>query len=106
MAGSPCDTLGIDGPVVDVASPEENRLQLKVWPNPFHERLAISLSAGLPNPVFRLYDMTGRLMFAEGFSSSGINEIETDGIEAGIYFWQVNTGHEKIKTGKLVKYER
>jgi hypothetical protein len=105
MAGSPCDTLGIDGPVVDVASPEENKLQLKVWPNPFHERLAISLSAGLPNPVFRLYDMTGRLMLRRALAV-GINEIETDGIEAGIYFWQVNTGHEKIKTGKLVKYER
>lgn len=76
-----------------------------VLPNPFRDRLAVSLSASLRNPVFRMYDMTGRLLLGSALAA-GINEIETGGMEPGIYFWQVEAGHEKIKTGKLVKYER
>ena len=102
MSGSPCDTLGIDGPVVDVASPEENKLQLKVLPNPFHDRLSVSLSASLRSPVFRLYDMTGRLVNEQRLVS-GITETNTGNLPAGLYFWEIRSNGEQIKAGKAVK---
>jgi len=76
--------------------------QVSVWPNPFHERLAISLSAGLPNPVFRLYDMTGRLVNEQRLVS-GITETNTGNLPAGLYFWEIRSNGEQIKAGKAVK---
>jgi len=78
--------------------------QVSVWPNPFHERLAISLSAGLPNPVFRLFDMTGRLV-REQRLGLGVNEIPAVGLTAGMYFWALTAGSERVRVGKVVKYE-
>ena len=78
--------------------------QVSVWPNPFHDRLSVSLSASLRNPVFRLYDMTGRLV-QEQRIVTGVNELETAGLTTGMYFWELTTGSERVRVGKVVKYE-
>ena len=76
--------------------------QVQVWPNPFRDRLAVTLSANLRSPLFRLYDMTGRPVREERLAF-GVNEIETDPLPAGMYFWQVTAGGEVVKSGKIVK---
>jgi hypothetical protein len=78
--------------------------QVSVWPNPFHERLSVSLSASLPNPVFRLYDITGRLV-QEQRMVMGVNDIPAVGLVAGMYFWEMTAGSERVRVGKVVKYE-
>lgn len=78
--------------------------RIKVGPSPFRERLAVSLSVQLLSPVFRLYDMTGRPVGEERLTF-GINETDTGGLPPGMYFWEVTTGNERVKSGKVVKAE-
>jgi hypothetical protein len=77
--------------------------QVVVSPNPFTDRLAIALSTpDLRRPVFRLFDVTGRVVRTEQLAY-GINEIETGDLPKGAYFWVVEAGGERVKTGKIVK---
>ncbi|MCC7246158.1 MAG: PKD domain-containing protein, partial [Saprospiraceae bacterium] len=64
--------------------------QIQVTPNPFTDRLMVSLSASLRSPVFRLYDQTGRLVLQERILF-GVNEIDTENLPKGMYFWTVET---------------
>lgn len=65
-------------------------------------RLSVSLSAVLRGPVFHLYDALGRLVREERLAF-GITEVETGGLAAGMYFWEVLAGGERVKAGKCVK---
>ncbi|MCS7036399.1 MAG: PKD domain-containing protein [Saprospiraceae bacterium] len=76
--------------------------RVRVWPNPFRDRLAVALSANLRSPVFRLYDMMGRLVRQERLSV-GVNEIETGELPPGIYFWEVLSSELRVKNGNLSK---
>jgi PKD repeat protein len=78
--------------------------QVLVAPNPFRERLAVSLSASLRSPIFRLYDAMGRLVREERLAY-GVTEVETADLPAGLYFWSVEAGGETIKQGKCVKVQ-
>lgn len=79
--------------------------QVQVSPNPFQERLSVSLSASLRSPVFRLFDMTGRLVRQQRVVL-GVNEIETGDLVPGLYFWSVEATGEVVKSGKIVKMEK
>jgi len=79
--------------------------QITVSPNPFYEWFSVSLSTYLPNPMFRLYDMTGLLVRA-GQITYGINEIVANDLNSGIYFWEVISNKELIKAGKIIKMDR
>ncbi|MDX2280107.1 MAG: PKD domain-containing protein [Saprospiraceae bacterium] len=76
--------------------------QVQVWPNPFRDRLAVALSANLRSPVFRMHDMTGRLV-QKAPMTLGVNEIVTADLPLGIYFWEVLSGGLRVKNGKLLK---
>jgi len=76
--------------------------QVQVWPNPLRDRLAVALSADLRSPLFRLYDMTGRMVREERLVL-GENEIEAGSLAAEMYFWQVAAGGEVVKSGKITK---
>ncbi|MEQ1746802.1 MAG: PKD domain-containing protein [Saprospiraceae bacterium] len=76
--------------------------QVLVWPNPFRERFAVALSANLRSPALRLYDAAGRLVLEQRLVF-GVNEIETAGLPAGLYVWEVTAGGERVKSGKCVK---
>ncbi|MCW5922878.1 MAG: PKD domain-containing protein [Saprospiraceae bacterium] len=76
--------------------------QVQVWPNPFRDRLAVALSANLRSPVFRMHDMTGRLV-QQAPMTLGVNEIVTADLPLGIYFWEVLSGGLRVKNGKLLK---
>jgi len=79
--------------------------QITVSPNPFSNRLSVALSANLRNPVFRLYNAMGRLVHEQQVVY-GINEVETFALNNGMYFWQVASNGESIKTGKIVKIDK
>jgi hypothetical protein len=101
-SGTHCKTLYLgvssqDNPVL--------QSQIVVSPNPFGERLSVALSTNLRGPAFRLYDMAGHLVRQERLVL-GMNEIDTGGLTAGMYFWEVTAGAEAVKSGKVVKMER
>ena len=79
--------------------------QITISPNPFYEWFSVSLSATLPSPIFRLYDMAGLLVRKERIAF-GINEIEANELNSGIYFWEVISNKELIKAGKIIKMDR
>lgn len=77
--------------------------QVVVSPNPFSDRLSVALSTpSLRSPVFHLFDVMGRLVHTERLEY-GMNEIETGGLPKGAYFWVVEAGGERVKTGKVMK---
>ncbi|MFN0013434.1 MAG: PKD domain-containing protein [Saprospiraceae bacterium] len=76
--------------------------QVQVWPNPFRERFAVALSANLRSPALRLYDAAERLVLEQRLVF-GVNEIEAEGVPAGLYVWEVTAGGERVKSGKCVK---
>ncbi|MBL7828587.1 MAG: PKD domain-containing protein [Saprospiraceae bacterium] len=78
--------------------------QISVGPNPFGNYLTVALSIQLRSPVFRLYDQTGRLVRARSLAY-GLTELETVDLPVGLYFWEVRSGSEVVKVGKMVKVE-
>lgn len=78
---------------------------ISVAPNPFSDKVSVALSTNLCSSVFRLYDAIGRLVHVQPLEY-GINEVETSAINNGMYFWEIVSNKERIKTGKVVKIEK
>lgn len=76
--------------------------QIEISPNPFNTHLDVALNLNLHLPIFRLFDQTGRIVLEKRIAF-GISEIETDMLPPGIYFWEVRSPTEMLKSGKLVK---
>ena len=93
-----CRTLFIG---VTAEQNPELQAQIMVGPNPFGSRLWVSLGASLRSPLFRLYDLHGRLL-RQSPLSLGLTEINTAGLPRGMYFWEVLSGGERVKWGKQV----
>lgn len=94
-----CKTLHIG------ATPTESPVlesQVKVSPSPFSEHFDITLNINLRNPVFRLYNQTGNLL-REDRLNPGVTRIDAETLPSGVYFWEVESNEERIKTGKVVK---
>jgi hypothetical protein len=60
------------------------------------------MEATLQNAVFLLYDVTGRLMYATPVSR-GINDIQVENLNVGLYFWEVRNHGGRLQSGKVVK---
>ncbi|MBL7797935.1 MAG: PKD domain-containing protein [Saprospiraceae bacterium] len=81
--------------------------QVQVWPNPFRERFAVAVSSPLlggSRGALRLYDAAGRLVLEQRLVF-GVNEIEAAALPAGLYFWEVLAGGERVKIGKTIKID-
>jgi hypothetical protein len=59
LDGSPCDTLGIDGPIVATEEVEEEELGIKVYPNPTGGELTLSFEKSFSGGV-RVTDLLGK----------------------------------------------
>jgi PKD repeat protein len=77
---------------------------VQVSPNPFSNKLYIALSEILSQPIFHLYDTTGRLIKSQTLYY-GITEMETSLFSSGLYLWNVSSQNEIIASGKVVKVE-
>ena len=76
--------------------------QVQVNPNPFRDRLYVSLSTNLRSPEFSLYDQIGRLVLTEQLVY-GVTMLHTWNLPGGMYYWEVRSDGRTVKTGKLVK---
>jgi len=81
--------------------PEKNT-PVRVGPNPFVERLVVTMDRPLARPVFHLYDTFGRLM-AQMDLSVGYNELLLPQLPAGMFVWEVTSGGVRVQVGKVVK---
>jgi Secretion system C-terminal sorting domain len=78
--------------------------QIKIGPNPFSDHLLVNLPASLTNIQWILYDYLGREVKREQLQS-GQNDIVTDQVPTGLYFWELSAGAVSLKRGKIVKEE-
>jgi hypothetical protein len=59
LPDSPCDTLGIDGPVVATEEVKREEVTVKVYPNPTNGQLTLSFEKPFSGSV-RVMDLLGR----------------------------------------------
>lgn len=98
LAGSGCDTIA-----TGVAQPPTTDKQVRVYPNPASDVVAIDLlsySQYHPQQQFYLYDIQGRLVkhVALPYLSA---QLRVGDLPTGTYQWQLAVNSEIIATGKL-----
>lgn len=80
----------------------EQEAPVRVGPNPFMERLVVTMDRPIAKPVFRLYDTFGR-MVAQMDLSMGYNELKLPQLPSGMFVWEVTSGGVRVQVGKVVK---
>ncbi len=80
----------------------QHSVSVRVSPNPVKDLARFSSSgASLANTHVRLFDLNGKVMLEQDFSSDQ-GSLNLNGIPAGIYVWELR-GKGWSKTGKIVK---
>lgn len=74
----------------------------QVTPNPFSDRIFVTLNETLASPIIRIFDVQGKEIMRQKIAY-GITEIETSTLTAGFYSWIMESKGEIIKTGKMMK---
>ncbi|WP_313101371.1 pectinesterase family protein [Epilithonimonas sp.] len=89
-----------------LATTDVNKKSMKVYPNPFTDRLTLSYQLKSDsNVTISLYDNSGRIVkYLSEKSKSGDNKIIVDGstLKPGIYYYSVKSSSEQL-SGKLIK---
>jgi hypothetical protein len=74
-----------------------NSDDLILYPNPNSGTFRINIDKYLPDAIFKLMDVTGRIVYEKQVASS---DIEIQGLNNGIYFWEVINDSAVIGRGK------
>lgn len=82
-----------------------NSLQMSIdlYPNPTKDELVIQLS-DFPlqsNLKLNLFSINGQVIKQVSINSK-LTNIELDKVSQGIYFYQLQDGHNTLKTGKII----
>ncbi|WP_312762066.1 pectinesterase family protein [Epilithonimonas sp.] len=89
-----------------LATTDVNKKRMKVYPNPFTDRLTLSYQLKSDSDVtISLYDNSGRIVkYLSEKAKSGDNKIVVDGstLKPGIYYYSVKSSSEQL-SGKLIK---
>jgi hypothetical protein len=94
-----CRTLKLGNTIVENPN---IAVQILASPNPFTNRINVTFSANMHDPVFRLFDPMGRLVLEE-YLAIGVTEVETSALPSGLYFWEIRSIGELAKSGKIIK---
>ena len=97
-----CQTLFLG--VSSANNPMLQNLSVEVYPNPFRERLAVSMNTALKDAVFRLYSTTGQLVATKPVADRYF-EMETAALPGGFYIWELAVKSQRLKSGKCVKID-
>lgn len=96
-----CDTLGIDAPMVSTATINP-LLGISVFPNPFIDKISVSMDSDIRFAVFSLFDQLGALVLRANLASEN-DVLTTMTLPTGLYFWEVKVEGKRIERGKLIK---
>jgi hypothetical protein len=103
LPDSICDTLGIDAPTMVSTTTADPTFGVSVFPNPFSDEIRVVLEANLRSSVFSLFDPVGRLVQSVTLTDE-TNTLTGIELPDGLYFWDLKSKGEIIKSGKLVRY--
>jgi WD40 repeat protein len=95
LPGSPCDTLGINGPPVAAKEPKASEIAMKIAPNPVSNLLKVQLKTEEKGLV-KVSDLTGKIVLTMPKRAGHETiEINTSNLSSGIYFtsFQSESGH-------------
>ncbi|MEZ4895185.1 MAG: PKD domain-containing protein [Saprospiraceae bacterium] len=90
--------------VTSADNPMLQNFSVEVYPNPFRERLAVSMNTALKDAVFRLYSTTGQLVATKPVMDRYF-EMEATALPGGFYIWELAVKNQRIKSGKCVKLD-
>lgn len=79
---------------------EEVKQEVKVYPNPFENRLIVNVE-GYENAKFSLQNILGQKLISQNIT--GKSEISVMDLEGGVYFYTVMIENKIISSGKLLK---
>ena len=91
--------ISLNHPVDSELSLLGDGLQVKVFPNPFSDRVVISSNERIDS--YRIYNILGALV-GEGKSQSNQLELDTSRLGAGIYMMEVQSGNRRVAV-KIVR---
>ncbi|GEM_PF-971642 len=78
---------------------------VKVFPNPVTDHFTVSFPGRAPlGATLRLHDAVGRLVLERPLPAIN-NVFGAEGMEPGVYFFQILVGDRRMQEGKLVKVE-
>ncbi len=103
LPGSPCDTLGIDGPVVGLTTPLLPEGGLRMYPNPAADAVQIAFEGGAPPGVrVSVTDLTGRVLSDAGApAGTEVQAVSLVNCPAGLYFVRVEAAGRLLWVKKL-----
>jgi Secretion system C-terminal sorting domain len=101
--GSPCDSLGIDGPppvgLLDVQIGEKENIA--VYPNPASEFIVVSLKQD-ESVHFTIRDAQGRVILSRDMVKTE-TQVNTQNLSKGVFFWDAKSSiNGKQYMGKIV----
>ena len=74
---------------------------ISIYPNPVTDELLLNSQSNLPLQYFRLYDLTGRLVYEQlEFNEKAVNISQ---LKPAIYFYQILDSRNNFYNGKLLK---
>jgi hypothetical protein len=80
---------------------DQSIIKAKIYPNPASEYITFSFSENFNQITFELFDSQGRMVNFKEISNNEI--LILDGLNNGIYFYNLITTDGKKQSGKLIK---
>lgn len=87
----------------DVLLLEEENISLKVYPNPFAERIVIESERKINEVTIEIFDIYSRRVYSDSVDSLFKLEINDIRLKPGIYILKVNTGGKELLMSKIIK---
>ena len=92
LPGSPCDTLGINGPVSAVGEPqsEDEQTEIRLWPNPATDLLTIQYPNVSEASAWLITNAYGQIMQrGEWVVGAATTEVDISKLPSGSYFFRL-----------------
>lgn len=78
----------------------QSKISCKLFPNPANDRIKLSLQNIKPGWDAKIFSIDGKLLMEQTIDSE-LTTIDTDGLQAGMYFITINQNREVLHTDKL-----
>lgn len=87
--------------LLTTAIPAMGKIALKIFPNPFNQRVIFEFGREVVVKRLVIYDVHGRVVYSQSGSVSTALELVTTGWTQGFYFYQVQT-EDGLRQGKMI----
>jgi len=101
---TPTMTMGIHQPG-KIQKEHKTQSELKIFPNPVHDNLNLEFDAAHENILVQIYNLDGKVVLEEFFSSGLKLNLNCNFLNPGLYCIKViENGNSRYRNQKLVKF--